>query len=356
MDIEEIIEENARVYNLLKSLPLGLDFYKNYNEYSLNAKKIEDVLKVDKQTVKEEVSAEDIFNPSSTLFNYINFKVVRILNSIFNKKDELIIKMPGEESQHELLYYFLKLSRKEDDVSLWYWFHKTDKVFNEFLDEVETTEAGNKLFVETGIMNVMHKIKDLIDGNEEERVFRLSYIERINENNNYGHHNVDDKLGKPPRYFDERSLDANGKAGYIEDLNPDGKPKEYFMQPVDIFQSLVISRGNKAVKSEKVKNLLRFDDEFSILIIGELTFRLTRGKNIYYILKYIFSREDVYEECFYDEITSESELDHSKKYADKYLYDALSQFNKRLAGKGESEVFLVGLHSIRISSLYRVDN
>ena len=50
--------------------------------------------------------------------------------------------------------------------------------------------------------------------------------------------------------------------------------------------------------------------------------KIVNGKDIYYILKYILERKEIYEECFYDEIKESSKLDKAKVRTDKNIYDA----------------------------------
>jgi hypothetical protein len=101
-------------------------------------------------------------------------------------------------------------------------------------------------------------------------------------------------------------------------------------------------------------NTVYFDTESSKIICNEQEIKITKGKDIYYAIKYLFEREDVYEECFYDEIRDESELDDGKERTDKNIYDALMQFNKRLINKGINDLFIINFHSIKIRNKYKI--
>lgn len=112
------------------------------------------------------------------------------------------------------------------------------------------------------------------------------------------------------------------------------------------------SKENK--ESAKQLDVVYFDRESSKIIYDENEVKITKGKDIYYVIKYLFEREDVYEECFYDEIRDDSELNDGKKRTDKNIYDALKQFNKRLINKGIDDFFVINFHSIKIREKYKV--
>jgi hypothetical protein len=107
-------------------------------------------------------------------------------------------------------------------------------------------------------------------------------------------------------------------------------------------------------KSTEQENTVYFDNESSKIICNGKEVKITKGKDIYYAVKYLFEREDVYDECFYDEIRDDSELNDGKERTDKNIYDALVQFNKRLINKGLNDIFVINFHSIKIRNKYKI--
>ena len=81
---------------------------------------------------------------------------------------------------------------------------------------------------------------------------------------------------------------------------------------------------------------------------------LVRGSNIFHTVKYIFSRNDIYEECFYDEVRDI--LDKSKNTSDKNIYDSLLQFKDRLAKKDMADLLIVNSRSVLVDPKYKVKN
>lgn len=118
--------------------------------------------------------------------------------------------------------------------------------------------------------------------------------------------------------------------------------------------SIPDEQQDKDEKPTKQENTVYFDSESSKITCNEKEIKITKGKDIYYAIKYLFEREDVYEECFYDEIRDESRLNDGKKRTDKNIYDALMQFNKRLINKGIDDLFIINFHSIKIRNKYNI--
>lgn len=108
---------------------------------------------------------------------------------------------------------------------------------------------------------------------------------------------------------------------------------------------------NKFIEQE---DTVYFDDESSKILCNGKEVKITKGKDIYYAIKYLFERKETYEECFYDEIRDKSELNDGKERTDKNIYDALMQFNKRLINKGINDLFIINFHSIKIRNKYKV--
>jgi len=109
-----------------------------------------------------------------------------------------------------------------------------------------------------------------------------------------------------------------------------------------------------ANNDSKKENTVYFDNESSKIIYNGEEVKITKGKDIYYAIKYLLERSDVYEECFYDEIRDNSELNDGKQRTDKNIYDALMQFNKRLINKGIDDLFVINFHSIKIRNKYKI--
>lgn len=112
-----------------------------------------------------------------------------------------------------------------------------------------------------------------------------------------------------------------------------------------------LQAGNKFIEQE---NTVYFENESSKILCNGKEVKITKGKDIYYAMKYLFEREDIYSECFYDEIRDDSELNDGKERTDKNIYDALMQFNKRLINKGLNDIFVINFHSIKIRYKYKI--
>lgn len=102
------------------------------------------------------------------------------------------------------------------------------------------------------------------------------------------------------------------------------------------------------------KDYVYFDEKMSKLIYKNQSVSLVRGSNIFHTIKYIFSRNDIYEECFYDEVRDI--LDKSKNTSDKNIYDSLLQFKDRLAKKDMADLLIVNSRSVLVDPKYKVKN
>lgn len=127
------------------------------------------------------------------------------------------------------------------------------------------------------------------------------------------------------------------------------------LDDVQRLHAYILVNSNQRI-TNIINNVVTFDKLSSKLTCNGNEIKLTKGKGIYYIIKYIFERENIYEECFYDEIKEHSELDKSKKLADKNIYDNLLRFKNRLSKENHSDIFNISSHSITISNKYIVKN
>lgn len=117
------------------------------------------------------------------------------------------------------------------------------------------------------------------------------------------------------------------------------------------FHNHIISNYQENIAEIKmVENTVSFNSNSSILKCNDTTIKITKGKDIYYIIKYIFERENIYEDCFYDEMRDYSELDKAKTRTDKNIYDTLFQFNNRLIKAGIGDLFSISFRSIKINN------
>ncbi len=350
MDRKRLISKIGLVYELLHKIPLDVDFYEKYHEYKLLAVEIESLMNIDKERSAEDNSIESFM--SDTLYGYVHFKIFPLLNFIEKNKETLFLEFPEDALFKEVTYNFLKLGKMEGDERYDYWLSKTDDTFNVFLDNIKTTEKGNNFFVKTNIMNSVPEIDVLYKHIQKDKKSQKSYLERIDENDTYGLIEKIKELEVDETLDFSISLTNRGKTDYIGFYDRNELTKEEMLEPVNLFQNLI--KLNDIEQATEKEDSVLFDSESSKLICKGNEIKLTKGKDIYYIIKYIFEREDVYDECFYDEIRDNSELNDGKPRTDKNMYDALMQFNKRLINKGISDLFIINFHSIKIRNGYKV--
>lgn len=111
-----------------------------------------------------------------------------------------------------------------------------------------------------------------------------------------------------------------------------------------------VEQESKSIANQS--DLVFFDEITSKLSCNGKDIGLSRGSNIFHTIKCVFNRNDIYEECFYDEIRDS--LDKSKNTSDKNIYDSLLQFNERLSKKGLNDLLIVNYHSVLINPNYKV--
>lgn len=354
MDSKKLISQIEEVYNLLHKLPLDLDFYEKYHEYKLLAIEVENLMKIDKEVVADD--KDDSFESFAfnTLYGYVHFKIFPLFNFIEENKKVLFLEFPDNDLFKEVKYSFLKLGKMEDDTRYEYWLSKTNNIFDEFLSKIKTTKKGNDLFIKTNIMNAIPEIDDLYRHIQKDKKNKKTYLERIEENDTYGLVKQIKELEMDKKPDFSVSLRDKGKTDYIGFYDRNTLTKDEMLEPVELFQSLIQTKIKNIDESIKQENTVCFDSESSKLICNNNEIKLTKGKDIYYAIKYLFEREDTYEECFYDEIRDDSELNDGKKRTDKNIYDALMQFNKRLINKGIDDLFVINFRSIKIRNKYKI--
>ncbi len=354
MDAKKLISKIEVVYDLLQKLPLDLDFYEKYHEYKLLAIEIENLTKIDKKTSTDGKDNSFESFMVNSLYGYVHFKLFPLLNFIEEKKDILFIEFPDENLFKEIKYNFLKLGKMEGDERYGYWLAKTENNFNDFLDSIKTTKKGNDFFIKTNIMNAIQEIDTLYKHREKDKKIKKSYIERIDDNDTYGLVKQIKELepDKKPKFT--ISLRNKGETDYIGLYDRNNLTKEEILEPVLLFQGLVSTNFKNGEQIFDEENIIYFNNETSKIICNGKEIKIMKGKDIYYTIKYLFEREDIYEECFYDEIRDNSKLDSNKKRTDKNMYDALIQFNGRLIDKGIDDIFIINFRSITIRNKYKI--
>lgn len=353
MDSKRLISKIDVVYDLLHKLPLDLDFYKKYYEYKILAIEIEKLMKIDKEVVIEDKDSFEFF-AFNTLYGYVHFKVFPLFNFIEENKEILFLEFPEDDILKEVKYSFLKLGKMEDDTRYEYWLFKTNTIFDEFLSKIKTTKKGNDLFIETNIMNAIPEIDELYKRIQKDRKNKMTYLERIEENDTYGLVKQVKELGMEKKPEFSISLRDKGNTDYLGFYESNKLTKEEMLEPVELFQSLIKLKLEDKDDYMEMEDSVLFDSESSKITCNGNEIKITKSKDIYYIIKYLFERNNTYEECFYDEIREYSELNDGKKRSDKNLYDSLMQFNKRLINKGIKDLFVINFHSIKIKDKYKI--
>ncbi len=259
--IAVLLKKIKAQYELLEKIPLTPKFYEAYSEYRNLADAIEDICKIDsaaKTDLVYEVGRFDSF------FGYITYKVIPLIFFMQENKKILFKKLPENEDKWflNLEIHFAKLAKLQGDTRMWAWFAKTEKVLNDFLDQIETTEKGNKLFLGTNIMNVMHEILRLDKAHAARDELRTTPLQAI-----HGHdvHSLVLQLKKMDADKEVKpspSLRSHGEIGIMSAYSNEGMTKETMMMPVHIFQSKLPDAAE--VQSE-VLTELDFDEAQSIL-------------------------------------------------------------------------------------------
>ncbi|MEX2409992.1 MAG: hypothetical protein WD607_01245 [Candidatus Paceibacterota bacterium] len=354
MDTKKLILKINSVYNILNKIPLSLDFYEKYHEYKILALKIEKLLEIDKKSIVDEKQDSIKSFMLDTLYGYTHFKIFPLLNFIEENKGTLFTKFPDENVFNQVKYHFLKLGKTEGDERYEYWLSKTNEIFNNFLENIKTTKKGNDLFIKTNIMNAIPEINDLYTHIKKDNNSKKSYLERIDENDTFGLIIKIKELEMDKKMNFTISLRDKGKTDYIGFYDKNKLTKEEMLEPIHIFQSLIDSSLKDKDKIIEQQKIVSFDSESSKILCNGKEVKITKGKDIYYAIKYLFERKDIYDECFYDEIRDESELNDGKERTDKNIYDALMQFNKRLINKGIDDLFIINFHSIKIRNKHKI--
>lgn len=354
MDAKKLISKIEVVYDLLQKLPLDLDFYEKYHEYKLLAIEIENLTKIDKKTSPDNKGNSFDSFMTNSLYGYVHFKLLPLLNFIEEKKDIFFIEFPDENLFKEIKYNFIKLGKMEGDERYDYWLAKTENNFNDFLNNLKTTKNGNDFFIKTNIMNAITEIDSLYKHRKKDKKIKKSFIERIDDNDTYGLVKQIKGLEPDKKPNFTISLKDKGETDYISFYDRNNLTKEEILEPVNLFQGLISANFKNGEQIFDKENIVYFNYETSKIICNGKEIKMMKGKNIYYTIKYLFEREDIYEECFYDEIRDDSELKDCEEITDKNIYDALVQFNKRLIIKGLNDLFVINFHSIKIRNKYKI--
>ncbi len=205
--------------------------------------------------------------------------------------------------------------KQQEQLSVWGLFYKVRNLYNMFSQcEVEFKRLAKKE-----------------NATSEDRLTWLMLASSVNEYMNLIHAN-----GKSieNRYFIKQK--------HIGDI-------ERFHN----FLTINYTEPSTTILEQKPENdFVYFDDKTNKLIYKEKSIGFSRGSNISHTIKYIFCRNEPYEECFYDEIADT--LDKSKNTSDKNIYDSLLQFSERLAKEEIDDLLNVNYHSVLINPKYKV--
>ena len=255
-ELSDLIKKIKTKYDLLEKLPVSIKFYEAYSEYRILAEKINHIVEIEKSTKNENLARSPI---TDNFFGYVNFKVMPILFLLQKEKKALFKKLPANSNEWfvNIQYHFSKLAKMEGDKRFHWWFMETQKVFNDFLDQIETTKTGNKIFVQTNIMNVMHELLDFIKLREVQKNLDLSCLEEIRQNDIHWLVAQYKKLNSSTEKSFSISLSNKGSLGILS-LYSEGGNKEDMMQPVYIFQSKLLDvpeAGINLLPSEVVESI-----------------------------------------------------------------------------------------------------
>ena len=274
MEIKKLIKKINNTYDLLKKIPVSIDFYKKYHEYKIYAEKIEVYLKIDKESKEDEMSADEFINDS--LYGYVHFKIFPILDLLEKHKDNLFLKLPeDDEIFTKIKHSFLKLGKMDGDTRYEYWLNKTNILFDKFLNDIKTTTKGNNFFIETNIMNAIPEIDELYRHIQEDREQNKTYIERMEENDTYG---LLKKIEEMGQMKDSRSVSLRdkGSTDYVGFYDRNKTSKEKMMEPIHIFQALI-----KEKDIDELNNYFnKYDNQRKIISIGDKKIKLKlKGKD-----------------------------------------------------------------------------
>ena len=296
-------------YELLQKIPLSPKFYETYGAYRNLAEEINNISKIE-SIEKNNQPTDGLFD---SFFGYVTFRVLPIISLLQEQKKILFKKLPenSDEWFKNLQFHFLKLAKMEGDTRFRAWFEKTDKLLNDFLDQIETTEKGNKLFLETHIMNVMHELIDLVQARKTRKELQTSSLDAIRENDIHTLVTHFEKLrdNKKSESRFTPSLRDKGDVGIMNIYTEHSKTKDEMMTPVHIFQSKLpdFSNTQKNKKQEK-RNEKDFyinqrGDDF--LYKGKLLNRLDKEAGYYIVFCALYRLRSEGGEVTYAELVKE---------------------------------------------------
>ncbi len=263
----ELLDKIKNQFELLEKLPLGVKFYEEYHKYNEYAQEINKIFKIEKEDDNKSGDDSTIFN---SFFGYITFKVIPIICLLEENTSVLFEKLPkgSEKIFNDLKFHFGKLSKKEGDRDFEYWFTHTDKLFNDFLDNIKTTQKGNDLFIETNIMNVMHELLDLLEKQKINKELKTSTIKTIDKNDihklvlmykDYLKKNGEEKTEKEFSF----SLRDKNELNILTIYQEENKTKEELMSPIYIFQKYIKDIEVSAKNNEEEKKEYRVSNFFT---------------------------------------------------------------------------------------------
>lgn len=264
----KLLDKIKNQFELLEKLPLGVKFYEEYHKYNEYAQEINKVFKIEKE---ENIESNDDNTILDSFLGYMTFKVIPIIFILEKDKNSLFEKLPKEDEKifNDLKFHFGKLAKKEGDRDFEYWFTHTDKLFNDFLDNIKTTKKGNDFFIQTNIMNVMHELLDLLEKQKINKELKTSTIKTIDKNDihklvlmykDYLKKNGEEKTKKEFSF----SLRDKNELNILTIYQEENKTKEELMSPVYIFQTQIKNIENSLnTKEEKQENFKTLKEEMN---------------------------------------------------------------------------------------------
>lgn len=153
----------------------------------------------------------------------------------------------------------------------------------------------------------------------------------------------------------EKNLKKDKTEKMLDALQIEFDKKEYEENKFNLnkFNQDILSEMFNLKPKEK-DFMVSFDPDNSKILCNNKEIKITKNKDIYYIIKFIFERDNIHEECFYDEIIDS--LDNSKDLRDKNIYDNLFRFKIRLEKNELSDLFIINSHSILLNKKYILKN
>lgn len=252
--LAELIRKAIIQTELLDKVPFGPTFYVEYSKYRELADHINKISKIESIDKNNQINLrEGLFE---SFFGFITFRIVPTISLLEKYKKSIFNKLPENDTEYfdSLKGHFLKLAKKYGDRDFDFWLTETQKVFYDFLDQVETTDKGKEIFKKTSIMSVFEELSHLIKLNDMKKELETSSLRSIHENDI---HSLVTKYKELIKNDDNEvsslSLKYKGEIDLFNIYLDNGKTKEDLMTPVYLFQSKILSLEGLNTKNSKVQ-------------------------------------------------------------------------------------------------------